>query len=62
MQLSGQYNVGHRRLVYDMQLMMAGIRQHGMHPAVGAAQRLQALLGRPLRNYREAVREMIQLS
>ncbi|WP_336297743.1 SDR family oxidoreductase [Paucibacter sp. XJ19-41] len=49
-------------MAYDMRLMMAGIQQHGMHPAVGAALRLQALLGRPLRNYREAVREMIQLS
>lgn len=46
-------------MAYDMRLMMAGIQQHGMHPAAGAARRLQAVLGRPLRSYRAAVREMI---
>jgi uncharacterized protein YbjT (DUF2867 family) len=38
-------------LAYDMRLMMAGIQKFGMRGADGAADRLQALLGRPLRKY-----------
>lgn len=46
-------------MAYDMRLMMAGIQQHGMHPAAGTINTLQELLGRSLRNYRDAVREMV---
>jgi uncharacterized protein YbjT (DUF2867 family) len=44
-------------LAYDMRLMMAGIQKFGMHGADGAIERLQAILGRPLRNYVDFVRE-----
>jgi uncharacterized protein YbjT (DUF2867 family) len=44
-------------LAYDMRLMMAGIQRFGMHGADGAADRLQAILGRPLRNYTDFVKE-----
>jgi hypothetical protein len=42
-----------------MRLMMAGIQKIGMHGAVGAADRLQAMLGRPLRNYASFVSEAV---
>jgi len=38
-------------LAYDMRLMMAGIQRIGMHGDTGAVDRLQAILGRPLRTY-----------
>ncbi len=49
-------------LAYDMRLMMAGIQKFGMHGAEGAADRLQAILGRPLRKYTDFVREAIAAS
>jgi uncharacterized protein YbjT (DUF2867 family) len=49
-------------LAYDMRLMMAGIQRFGMHGADGAAQRLQALLGRPLRKYADFVKEALAAS
>jgi uncharacterized protein YbjT (DUF2867 family) len=49
-------------LAYDMRLMMAGIQKFGMHGADGAAHRLQAMLGRPLRKYTDFVKEAIAAS
>ena len=49
-------------LAYDMRLMMAGIQKFGMHGAHGAADRLQAMLGRPLRKYTDFVKEAIAVS
>ena len=49
-------------LAYDMRLMMAGIQKFGMHGAGGAADRLQALLGRPLRTYTDFVKEAVAAS
>jgi uncharacterized protein YbjT (DUF2867 family) len=46
-------------LAYDMRLMMAGIQKFGMRGADGAVDRLQAILGRPLRRYADFVREAI---
>jgi uncharacterized protein YbjT (DUF2867 family) len=45
-------------LAYDMRLMMAGIQKFGMHGADGAAARVQAILGRPLRTYTDFVKEI----
>jgi uncharacterized protein YbjT (DUF2867 family) len=45
-------------MAYDMRLMMARIQQQGMQPAAGTVQRLEALLGRPLRRYEALVREL----
>jgi uncharacterized protein YbjT (DUF2867 family) len=44
-------------LAYDMRLMMAGIQKIGMRGEDGAINRLQAILGRPLRTYADFVRE-----
>ncbi|MEP6503105.1 MAG: NmrA/HSCARG family protein [Betaproteobacteria bacterium] len=44
-------------LAYDMRLMMAGIQKFGMQAAEGTVERLQSLLGRPLRTYENFVRE-----
>jgi len=44
-------------LAYDMRLMMARIQEIGMHGEAGAVDRLQAILGRPLRTYAEFVGE-----
>jgi len=49
-------------LAYDMRLMMAGIQKFGMHGADGAADRLQAMLGHPLRKYTDFVKEAIAAS
>jgi uncharacterized protein YbjT (DUF2867 family) len=46
-------------LAYDMRLMMARIQEIGMHGDAGAVDRLQRLLGRPLRRYDEFVREAV---
>jgi uncharacterized protein YbjT (DUF2867 family) len=46
-------------LAYDMRLMMAGIQEFGMHGAPGAVERLQAMLGRPLRKYADFVKEAV---
>ena len=48
-------------LAYDMRLMMDGIQRRGMHAAEGAVETLETILGRPLRTYREVVREMVGL-
>ncbi|MDR6491550.1 NmrA/HSCARG family protein [Paraburkholderia sp. 22099] len=44
-------------LAYDMRLMMGGIQKFGMHGAQDAVDRLQAILGRPLRTYADFVAE-----
>ncbi|MET3228813.1 UNVERIFIED_ORG: uncharacterized protein YbjT (DUF2867 family) [Burkholderia sp. 1263] len=44
-------------LAYDMRLMMGGIQKFGMHGAQDAVDRLQAILGRPVRTYAEFVAE-----
>jgi uncharacterized protein YbjT (DUF2867 family) len=46
-------------LAYDMRLMMAGIQKFGMQGADGAVDRLQAILGRPLRRYADFVKEAV---
>lgn len=46
-------------LAYDMRLMMAGIQELGMHGEEGAVERLQGILGRPLRTYANFVRETV---
>ena len=55
-------SLGPSWLAYDMRLMMAGIQKFGMHGADGAADRLQAMLGRPLRKYTDFVKETIAAS
>jgi uncharacterized protein YbjT (DUF2867 family) len=45
---------------YDMRLMMSGIQRFGMQGTAGAVDRLQTLLGRPLRTYADFVRESIK--
>ena len=52
-------SLGPSWLAYDMRLMMAGIQKFGMHGADGAVDRLQAMLGRPLRNYTDFVKEAV---
>lgn len=47
-------------LAYDMRLMMARIQEIGMHGEAGAVERLQGILGRPLRTYAEFVGEAAQ--
>jgi len=44
-------------LAYDMRLMMARIQEIGMRGEAGAVERLQAILGRPLRSYAAFVAE-----
>jgi uncharacterized protein YbjT (DUF2867 family) len=46
-------------LAYDMRLMMAGIQKFGMQGADGAVDRLQAILGRPLRRYADFIKEAV---
>jgi uncharacterized protein YbjT (DUF2867 family) len=46
-------------LAYDMRLMMTGIQQFGMQSAADTVDRLQAILGRPLRTYANFVKEAI---
>ncbi|MDH6165705.1 uncharacterized protein YbjT (DUF2867 family) [Variovorax boronicumulans] len=55
-------SLGPSWLAYDMRLMMAGIQKFGMHGAEGAADRLQAILGRPLRKYTDFVKETVAAS
>jgi uncharacterized protein YbjT (DUF2867 family) len=45
-------------LAYDMRLMMTGIQTFGMTSSAGAVERLQAILGRPLRRYVNFVTEV----
>jgi hypothetical protein len=44
-------------LAYDMRLMMAGIQKFGMSSEANTVERLQAILGRPLRTYVDFVTE-----
>lgn len=46
-------------LAYDMRLMMSGIQKLGMLSAPDAVDRLQAILGRPLRTYIDFVKEAV---
>jgi hypothetical protein len=46
-------------LAYDMRLMMAGIQKFGMRSGEDAVERLQAILGRPLRTYANFVKETV---
>ena len=46
-------------MAYDMRLMMARIQQQGMKPEAGTVQRLETLLGRPLRRYDALIKEMV---
>jgi len=46
-------------LAYDMRLMMARIQEIGMHGESGALDRLQAILGRPLRTYSDFVEGVV---
>ena len=46
-------------LAYDMRLMMAGIQKFGMQAADGTVDRLEAVIGHPLRTYEDFVREAI---
>ncbi|MBV4455766.1 MULTISPECIES: NmrA family NAD(P)-binding protein [Pseudomonas] len=46
-------------LAYDMRLMMAGIQRLGMQTSEGAVDKLQALIGHPLRSYEDFVREAV---
>jgi uncharacterized protein YbjT (DUF2867 family) len=45
-------------MAYDMRLMSEGFLAWGMVPEAGDVERLTALLGRPLRSYREFAAEM----
>ncbi|WP_129775351.1 NmrA family NAD(P)-binding protein [Peristeroidobacter soli] len=45
-------------MAYDMRLMMAGIQKFGMLGAADAVDRVQAILGRPLRTYADFVKEI----
>lgn len=45
-------------MAYDMRVMMDRIQRHGMKPVDGTVQRLEVLLGRPLRRYEALVREL----
>lgn len=49
-------------MAYDMRLMMAGIQKFGMHGAPGTVDRLEAILGRPLRTYADFTREAVAAS
>ncbi|WP_024698738.1 NmrA/HSCARG family protein [Pseudomonas avellanae] len=44
-------------LAYDMRLMMAGIQKFGMQAAEGTVERLEAIIGHPLRSYEDFVRQ-----
>ncbi|UVL86582.1 NmrA family NAD(P)-binding protein [Pseudomonas sp. B21-028] len=46
-------------LAYDMRLMMEGIQAFGMQAPEGTVERLQALIGHPLRTYEDFVREAL---
>jgi len=47
-------------LAYDLRLMMARIQELGQIGADGAVQKLEQLLGRPLRSYRDFVAERVR--
>jgi uncharacterized protein YbjT (DUF2867 family) len=46
-------------LAYDMRLMMSGIQTFGMQSVEGTVERLQTLMGHPLRTYEDFVREAV---
>jgi uncharacterized protein YbjT (DUF2867 family) len=46
-------------LAYDMRLMMAGIQKFGMQASEGAVERLETIMGHPLRRYEAFVREAV---
>lgn len=46
-------------MAYDLRLMMARIQQVGQLPAPGAVDRLEQMLGRPLRSYQAFVAERL---
>ena len=46
-------------LAYDMRVMMAGIQKFGMNGAANAADRLEAIVGHPLRTYADFVKEAV---
>jgi uncharacterized protein YbjT (DUF2867 family) len=46
-------------LAYDMRLMMSGIQKLGMRSTQDAVNRVQAILGRPLRTYVDFVKEAV---
>jgi len=46
-------------MAYDLRLMMSGIQQHGQLPQAGAVARLEQILGRKLRTYRDFVAERV---
>jgi len=46
-------------MAYDLRLMMDRIQQVGQIPAAGAAQKLEKILGRPLRTYQAFVAERV---
>ncbi|NVL32189.1 NmrA family NAD(P)-binding protein, partial [Pseudomonas syringae pv. actinidiae] len=45
-------------LAYDMRLMMAGIQKFGMQAVEGTVDRLEAIIGHPLRTYEGFVKEV----
>ncbi|MDQ0740215.1 uncharacterized protein YbjT (DUF2867 family) [Pseudomonas sp. W4I3] len=47
-------------LAYDMRLMMEGIQAFGMQAAPGSVERLEAIIGRPLRTYQAFVSESLR--
>jgi len=47
-------------MAYDLSLMMARIQQVGQIPAEGAVQKLEKILGRPLRTYQQFVAERVK--
>ena len=47
-------------MAYDLRLMMSRIQQLGQLPEAGAAQKLEAMLGRPLRTYEAFVAERLK--
>ena len=49
-------------MAYDLRLMMSRIQQIGQLAADGAAQKLEQLLGRPLRTYADFVAERVKLA
>ncbi|MDM8191420.1 NAD-dependent epimerase/dehydratase family protein [Pseudomonas koreensis] len=46
-------------LAYDMRLMMAGIQRFGMQAGAAAVERIEGLIGHPLRRYEDFVREAV---
>ena len=47
-------------MAHDMRMMVRGFQQHGMIAQPGAATRLEAMLGRPLRRYRDFARGTVE--